>query len=71
MLSAWNFRLVPVNKDGNCFFTSVALALLQNAKEIISGMRISLESPLTEITKLRQVIVGEWLGPNWREYGGF
>lgn len=27
---AWNFSIVPVQSDGNCFFTSVALALVQD-----------------------------------------
>ena len=71
-LLGWRFHLTPVVEDGNCFFTSVAFGLLQNATSIVLDLGIALESPISVlVSKLREVIVQEWLGPNRCEYEEF
>ena len=70
VLSSWKSRLVPVDRDGNCFFTSVALELVQNATNIIRELSMGLDSPVTDLMlKLREIIVGEWT--DWFEYNSF
>ena len=65
-LRSWNFTLLPVVPYGNCFFTSVAIALVnggEQLREVISSIGLSLNAPLTVLaSKLREIIVQEWLG---------
>ena len=74
-LRSWNFVLLSVTPDGNCFFTSVALALASGnnqLKDVIKSMGLDVSAPITSLaTKLREVIVPEWLGSNKHEYEYF
>ena len=74
-LASWNFTLLPVMPDGNCFFTSVAIALVNGgirSKEAIAAMGLSMSSPLTVLaSRLREILVQEWLGSNKCEYECF
>lgn len=74
-ITAWNFDLVPVQPDGNCFFTSIALSLIQDinkCKSILDSINVDVNGPITVLSsKLREVIVQEWLGPNRSDYEGF
>ena len=72
VLSSWNFHLLPVDEDGNCFFTSVALGLIQNAKSIVMDLGFDIESPITFLViKICELLFNEWLGPNRFEYEEF
>ncbi len=72
ILLSWRFHHSPVDEDGNCFFSAIALGLLQNAAYIISGLGIQMDSQITVlVAKLREVIVAEWLGPNRYDYEEF
>ncbi len=74
-LRSWNFTLLPVVPDGNCFFTSVAIALVnggEQLREVIASTGLSLNAPLTVLAlKLRELIVQEWLGEHRYEYECF
>ena len=65
---AWNFSIIPVSPDGNCFFMSVALALVQNidqSKPILNQIEVNTSGSIQMLSsKLREVIVKEWLGPH-------
>jgi hypothetical protein len=72
--SSWGFHLIPVPKDGNCFFFSVALSLLQNTNNhpILNKLGVDINDSVVHLSlKLREVIVQEWLGPNRSEYESF
>lgn len=64
-LIAWNFSQVAVQPDGNCFFISVALALVQNtdkSRSILDNIHIDTNGSVLQLSsKLREVIVQEWL----------
>ena len=64
-ITAWNFDIVPVPPDGNCFFTSIALSLIQDInrfKPVLESIKVDVNNPISELTsKLRQIIVHEWL----------
>jgi hypothetical protein len=71
--SAWNFSIVPVPADGNCFFTAVALALVQDidtSKPILSRIAggDTNGSIVALAARLRELVVTEWLGPYRSEY---
>ena len=72
ILASWNFVLEPVFGDGNCFFVSVALNLVNDPeanKNIMEEVGIDLDQPITALVcKLRKILVNEWLGPKRREY---
>ena len=74
-ISSWGFHLIPVPKDGNCFFLSVALSLRQdinNYQPILSKFGVHINDSVVNLSlKLREVIVQEWLGPNQQEYESF
>ena len=68
--SAWNFSIVPVPADGNCFFTAAALALVQDiatSKPIlncIAGVNVYTNGSIVALAaRLRELVVTEWLGP--------
>lgn len=71
-VSAWNFNLIPVLPNGTCFFTSISLALIQDinkSKPILDKIGVDVnETVSVQSSKLREVIVQEWLGPNRCEY---
>lgn len=60
--------------NGNYFFTSDALSLINSKErsvslEVISSLGLTMSAPTTVLAcKLREVIVQEWLGPNRCEY---
>ena len=74
-MKSWNFALLPVVADGNCFFTSVAIALVNSgdqSKSAISSLGLTMLAPITTLAlRLRQVLVQEWLGSNRHEYECF
>ena len=74
-LKSWNFTLLPVVPDGNCFFTSVAIGLVnggEQLREVITSMGLSLNAPITVLaSRLHEVIIQEWLGENRYEYECF
>ena len=61
--------------DGNCFFTSVSLALVQDinkCKPIFEHIGVDVNGSISVLSsKLREVIVQEWLGVNRCEYESF
>jgi len=80
-LAAWKFQRVPVNGDGNCLFTSVAMALIRhfqnghvNTRDILGRIGVP-ESDSTNVQviarALRSALVDEWLGENSDHYQGF
>ena len=72
LVHSWNFSIINVPEDGNCFFTSVALELSNFAKASIEQLGLPLSAPITElVTKLRNVMVDELLGPRRHLYEEF
>ena len=74
--SAWSFSIVPVPADGNCFFTAVALALVQDiatSKPILNRIAgVDTNGSIVALAaRLRELVVTEWLGPNRLEYENF
>lgn len=73
-ITAWNFDLIPVPPDGNCFFTSIALSLIQDInrfKSVLESIKVDVNNPISELTsRLRQIIVHEWL-EHRHNYEGF
>ena len=54
------YNIISVPKDGNCFFT---LELSNFSHETIQHLNLCLSAPITDlVSKLREVIVKEWLG---------
>lgn len=53
---AWNFSIVPVQPDGNCFFTSVALTLVQDivrSKHLLSRIQVAW-TPMAQFKRFHQ-----------------
>ena len=72
--SSLGFHIMPVPKDGNCFFSSVGLFLLQdkNNHPILNKIGVGINDSVTKLSlKLREAIVQEWHGPNRWEYVSF
>ena len=83
LLSQWNFQRVEVPKDGNCIFSSVAMALMERVQRndiavmtILQQLGISSDSTnqleMHTISRvLRTLVVQEWLGEHSDYYQNF
>ena len=68
-VSAWNFSVISVQTDGNCFFTYFSLALVQGISKRKPIFGVDVNGSISVLSsKLREVIVQEWLGVNRCEY---
>ena len=71
----WNFSIIPVQPDGNCFFTAVALALVQDmekSKSVLNHIQMDPNGSIKVLSlKLRGIVVKEWLGQHRSEYENF
>ena len=72
LLSESGLTHYPVLKDGNCFFTSVAMNLWHDtdkwAKVLQTHSLLSLTTPKEVAHKLRTLFVAELLGENFSKY---
>ncbi len=72
VLSSWKFSKISVPRDGNCFFTSVALELSYFSPETVEQLGLSHAAPITElVARLRTLIVEEWMGTQRHIYEEF
>lgn len=78
MVESWGFQLHPVEGDGNCFFSAIAFAIIDQRQQIemhkpdhLVNHGISNSMDIKSIAmKIRQIIVGEWMS-NASEYQKF
>ena len=80
-LVSWKFKRMPVASDGNCLFTSVAMALIHHFQSGQLDANITLTrlgllendhgNPEAISRALRSAVVDEWLGDNADHYQGF
>lgn len=75
-LSERGLILTPVQPDGNCFFTAIAMTITSNSTTWNDCLRrIGMTTPFTEVTllasRLRQLFVQELLGENRCRYEAF
>ncbi len=80
LLQSWNLECVPVAMDGNCLFTSTAIAITAQIQrgngimlDAMSKLRIDTQNlSVIEIgSMLRQAVVSEWTGDNTEYFQGF
>ena len=70
VLSATNFKCIPVSCDGNCSFYAVSQVLLQRHDCILlQRLGCSSQTDVKELARaLQQGTVAEWLGENSQHY---